>query len=1139
MKLRARVWTRAGLAGLLSAAVLAVVPVAPASAIQTIAWTTAPPASATLGQPVSFAWSGTANTFLGARITGCFANFPDGNNYTNAFQGNFTTGNCQYTNRIVTTTSTTYPITVGFYLSTGGQMTMNWNVAVQAVSPTLVNLPTDNTLNLRADSVNGATVPPWNVYGQDGVYGTYSATCSPAAGTLISAPGTTGSCSSTNPAGRTTTQAITINVAKSTSTATWNPSVRYNAGTTWGQITTAAVDEAGLQGTWAYQDVNGNAINANAAAPVGTTQVTATWTPSGTTATNWSSVSVTRSITVIETSQVVAFRPDMPTTKTYGDYPFSAVATGTTGGGKVTISAQAGSACTVGSPTGTTTASAVVTITGAGPCVLLADQAASGSYTAAPTVQWSVTVAKRNSTISWTPATTLTYGETLAGVLNASASSSIGGVPGTFAYTVGGQALQAADTLPAGANQTVTATFTPTDEDRYTTATATRTVSVAKAPQTLAVAPIADRTYGAAPFDLDVTGSGPGAVSASATGACTVAGTTVTVVTAGDCTVTVSKAGTANHLAATPVSRTFTVSEAVADLTWETPAEIAYGTPLGDAQLDAVVDGAGDPEGTVEYTLADGTFAVGEVLPAGQHELTVIWTPVDPGWKSAAASVTIVVGKAVPDLTWATPADILQGTVLGSGQLNAVSNQPGTLTYTVDGGTDPAGGQVLPVGDHNLIVTFVPDDTDNFLTAILGVPITVTPQPDTADTLGPEVQHQVDEQRIETQADLSAGETRTFSVTCPSGYFASDGSGRVDAVDQGTGTLADVLVRESRSTSLDTWTVTMVNHATGRAQGKIFADCVQRETAEVDGHRHALVLDQAATETRDLTGPTTVTVACAGGQYPVAPGFQLDGDAVVRRSAADGTSAWTFEVVPSGATTGTFSARCLMSRVSRVAGHDHRLDLRQAAAHVTLGAGEVLEAQTACGDLARGILGGWSLDDGLVLTGAEPRAKTRATRLFNPTSGPLSADLTLQCLETRTVGGSSSTAPAAPSVTPQVVVPAPEISLRPQGSVAAPSSRVVSVTARGRVAADVSCASGVTTCTGKVMLVALRTQRVAGKVLRKGTVLATTTYSIAAGSVDRVVLRTTRRGQRVLPAAGLHRAQLRVGDHVQTVSLRR
>lgn len=198
---------------------------------------------------------------------------------------------------------------------------------------------------------------------------------------------------------------------------------------------------------------------------------------------------------------------------------------------------------------------------------------------------------------------------------------------------------------------------------------------------------------------------------------------------------------------------------------------------------------------------------------------------------------------------------------------------------------------------------------------------------------------------------------------------------------------------------------------------------------------------------------------------------------------------------------------------------------------MTVAAGQVTELQTTCGDLARGIVGGWSLDDGLVLTGAEPRAKTRATRLFNPTGAPLSADLTLECLDTRTVGGADGTA----TPVPPAAVPAPAT----QQSVARLASSAVTVLARGRISAAVMCDDGGTRCTGTVSLVALRTQRVAGRVLRKGTVLATATYAVAADSAGQVVLRTTRRGHQSLRAPGLRRAQLRIDDQVRTVRLRR
>ena len=67
------------------------------------------------------------------------------------------------------------------------------------------------------------------------------------------------------------------------------------------------------------------------------------------------------------------------------------------------------------------------------------------------------------------------------------------------------------------------------------------------------------------------------------------------------------------------------------------------------------------------------------------------------GVNSCTASYTVAV-------QWATPAAILQGTALGSQQLNAKTITSGSYTYS------PPPGTVLSVGSHTLSVTFTPTD---------------------------------------------------------------------------------------------------------------------------------------------------------------------------------------------------------------------------------------------------------------------------------------------------------------------------------------------------------------------------------------------------------------------------------------------
>ena len=77
-------------------------------------------------------------------------------------------------------------------------------------------------------------------------------------------------------------------------------------------------------------------------------------------------------------------------------------------------------------------------------------------------------------------------------------------------------------------------------------------------------------------------------------------------------------------------------------------------------------------------------------------------------------------GQAATVLNWTSPASITYGTPLGSAQLNATANVPGTFSYT------PASGAVLTAGSQTLSVTFTPTDTADYTTATASVTLTVT-----------------------------------------------------------------------------------------------------------------------------------------------------------------------------------------------------------------------------------------------------------------------------------------------------------------------------------------------------------------------------------------------------------------------------
>ncbi|WP_068108891.1 DUF11 domain-containing protein [Nocardioides dokdonensis] len=412
---------------------------------------------------------------------------------------------------------------------------------------------------------------------------------------------------------------------------------------------------------------------------------------------------------------------------------------------------------------------------------------------------------------------------------------------------------------------------------------------------------------------------------------------------------------------------------------------------------------------------------------------------------------------------------------------------------------------------------------------------------------GGDHQHQLDVQKVEAHLDLEPGQQRTLAVTCPTGYLATDGSGRIDHVDQGTGTVASVGVLRSAATGLGTWEVQALNEATGRAQAKVFAVCVQTPTVSEAGHRHPLEVGPVLTGAVDLSsGAGSTTLQCDPGSRPVQPGWSLDARAATVTSYPVGTTGWRFGFAPGAATAADVSIRCLGEQVGAAGGHTHPLALGEVAETVTVPPGAVREVTLSCSGDAKGVVAGWDLDPGLVGLGNDPRPVVRVFRLHNPTTTPLEADLWLLCLSTRTRGGdtpaqvtnrasvrtttaetstSNNTAEATFTVEPGA----------PGASLASPTVLV----SGSRVAAQVVCSSGADGCQGTARLVALRTQVVGGTQVRRGATLATSRYAVSADSAGRVVLKASKVGRKALRSTKLRKARLLLGGEARTVRLRR
>jgi len=315
---------------------------------------------------------------------------------------------------------------------------------------------------------------------------------------------------------------------------------------------------------------------------------------------------------------------------------------------------------------------------------------------ASQSIPLSGTILQVTPTITWAAPTAITYGTPLS-VSQLDATSS---VDGTFTYSPAAGAV-----LTVGL-QTLTVKFTPTNTVDFNTATATVKLKVKPATPTITWATPAPVPYGTVlgAAQLDATASTAGTFTYSPV-AGTVLGLGSHIITA-----TFTPADSTDYTGASK-SITLVVNQATPAITWPTPASITYGTALGAAQLDA----SSPVAGSFSYFPAAGT-----VLSAGSHTITATFTPTDStDYTGASGSVTLVVNRATPTITWPTPTPITYGAALSATQLDATASVPGAFSYSSPAGT------ILTVGSHGITATFTPTNSADYATATASVTLTV------------------------------------------------------------------------------------------------------------------------------------------------------------------------------------------------------------------------------------------------------------------------------------------------------------------------------------------------------------------------------------------------------------------------------
>jgi hypothetical protein len=327
----------------------------------------------------------------------------------------------------------------------------------------------------------------------------------------------------------------------------------------------------------------------------------------------------------------------------------------------------------------------------------------------------SATAAPATPPMTWPTPADIVYGTALgAGQLNANSS-----VAGIFTYSPAAGAV-----LNAG-SQVLSVTFNPTDTNDY--AAVTTNVALVVLPETLTITAVsASKLYGAALPVL--TASYSGFVNGDTAGSLTTAPVLATTATAaspvGTYPITVSGAASPNYTISY-ASGTLTVLPASAS-TQSVTLAWAPSTNTDVAGYHVYYGGV-----TRTYTnmvaVGDVTNATVSGLIAGA-EYFFAATTVDSAGVESVFSEEIsyqvpgaAAAPATPPMTWPTPADIVYGTALGAGQLDATSSVPGIFSY------NPAAGAVLDAGSRVLSVTFNPTDTNNYAAATTNVALVVLP----------------------------------------------------------------------------------------------------------------------------------------------------------------------------------------------------------------------------------------------------------------------------------------------------------------------------------------------------------------------------------------------------------------------------
>lgn len=249
-----------------------------------------------------------------------------------------------------------------------------------------------------------------------------------------------------------------------------------------------------------------------------------------------------------------------------------------TGGPTYNVTASASSGLPVtfssGSPAVCSVSGATVSFLSPGTCTLHANQAGNGSYSPAPQVSQSFTVARGAQTISFT--TTPPSGAYVGGpnyTVAATASSGLAvafssGSPSVCSVSGSTVSFTASGTCVVRANQAGNASYQPAPQVQQSF-----TVVPPPSSQTITFTSSApsNAVYLGPSYNVSATASSGLPVTFTVSGTCTLSGSTVTMAGAGTCTVYANQSGNSAYQPAPQVQQSFSITKAGQTITFPDP----------------------------------------------------------------------------------------------------------------------------------------------------------------------------------------------------------------------------------------------------------------------------------------------------------------------------------------------------------------------------------------------------------------------------------------------------------------------------------------------------------------------------------------------------------------------------------------